>query len=212
AQSQAGRGYPSVARFECTAGTPTPWPESTMNAPTQGQACLGGSATSIRARPCLVRARPPLLVPQLFEGREANRPPGSSASRRVLRRCRRFRGESNEGKSARGARRSRRGAGRGVRCTDLFLRSDRRGPGVLAANLLHPRAGRADRLRLFRLGGVEGPPPPLEARARSRPRKLRRHPPGRHLRSPDTADRFAVGEDLVGPLVAVEREPTRSLP
>src|SRR5262249_29649414 len=67
-------------------------------------------------------------------------------------------------------------------------------------------------LRVLRLGGVEGAPAPLEARAGRRPRELRRHPPGRHLRLADAADRLALGEDLLGPLVAVEREPARALP
>src|SRR4029078_6727477 len=96
-------------------------------------------------------------------------------------------------------------------CADLLLRADGRRPGVLATDLLHPRADRADRLRLLRLGGVEGATPPLEERTGRRPRELRRDPPGRHLWRADAAYRLALGQDLMGALVAMEQEPARPL-
>src|SRR4029079_10776786 len=84
----------------------------------------------------------------------------------------------------------RRGADRGLGCADLLLCADGRRPGVLATDLLHPRADRADRLRLLRLGCVEGATPPLEERTGRRPRELRRDPPGRHLWRADAAYRL----------------------
>ena len=51
---------------------------------------------------------------------------------------------------------------------DLLLRADRRRPGPLAEDLLLPRPDRAHRLRLLRLGRLEGAAPPLEAAARAR--------------------------------------------
>ena len=51
----------------------------------------------------------------------------------------------------------------------------------------------------------------LWKRAR-RPRELRRRPPGRDLRLARPAHRLDLGEDLVGALVALEREPARALP
>ena len=59
---------------------------------------------------------------------------------------------------------------------------------------------------------LEGARPSLEARPERRPRELRRHPPGRHLRLPRPDDRLDLGEDLLGSLVAVEREPARAVP
>src|SRR5207244_341111 len=73
-------------------------------------------------------------------------------------------------------------------------------------------ADRADRLRLLRLGRAEGVPPSVEAPAGRRSRELRRDPPGRHLRRADASHGLDLGQDLVGPLVALEREPARPLP
>src|SRR5581483_7962079 len=92
------------------------------------------------------------------------------------------------------------------------LRPERRRPGVLAADLLPPRAARLHRLLLLRLGCVEGPPAPLEAARRRRPGELRRHPPGADRRLPRPRLGLALGEDLLGPLVALERGPARALP
>ena len=95
---------------------------------------------------------------------------------------------------------------------DLLLRAERRRPGLLAADLLLPRPDRPDRVRVLRLGRVEGAPAPLEGPRERRPRELRRDPPGRRLRLADAADRLDLGEDLVGRLVGLERRPARALP
>src|SRR6266849_5577489 len=101
--------------------------------------------------------------------------------------------------------------GRG-RCADRVLRAGGRRPGALAEDLLLPRPDRPDRLRLLRLGRVEGAASPLEAAARRRPRELRRHPPGRDLRRADADHRLDLGQDLVGRLVGLELEPARAPP
>src|SRR5437868_5429649 len=87
----------------------------------------------------------------------------------------------------------------------LLLRADRRGPGPLAADLLRPRAARADVVRLLRLGGVEGAQIPADAERAGGPRELRRDPPGRDLRRDDAAHRLDLGAHLVGRLVDVGR-------
>ena len=95
---------------------------------------------------------------------------------------------------------------------DLLLRADRRRPGLLAADLLLPCPDRAHRVRLLRLGRLEGAARALEARRTRRSRELRRDPPGRHLRRAHADHRLDLGARLLGCLVVVERGPARPLP
>src|SRR6185312_4525025 len=113
------------------------------------------------------------------------------------------------GSAARGTRRRAR-----VRLdrADLLLRARGRGSGSLPEDLLLPRPDRDHRLRLLRLGSLEGAARPVEAEAGRGPRELRRDPPGRDLRRADAPDGLALGEDLLGRLVDVEREAARALP
>ena len=76
-----------------------------------------------------------------------------------------------------------------------------RGPGHLAADLLHPRADRAHGLLLLRARRAEGAPPPLARGRAVRPRELRRDPSGHDLRRADADHRLDLGEGVVGRLV-----------
>src|SRR5262245_55642818 len=104
---------------------------------------------------------------------------------------------------------------RAPRCGDrarLLLRAARRRPGHHAEGLLHPRADCPDRVRVLRLGCVEGARAPAHACSRRRSRELRGDPPGRDLRRAHARDRLDVGARLVGDLVDVELEPARDVP
>src|SRR4029078_9363443 len=99
----------------------------------------------------------------------------------------------------------------GVDCADLFLRARGR-RRAQPEDLLLPRPDRLHVLRVLRLGWLEGAPPPLEARGERRPRELRGHSPGGHLRRADARDGLDLGALPLGPLVGVEGGPARALP
>ena len=73
-----------------------------------------------------------------------------------------------------------------------------RGPGHLAADLLHPRPDRADGVLLLRARGVEGASPALARRRAVRPRELRRDPPGDDLRRAHADHRARSGRGRRG--------------
>ena len=70
--------------------------------------------------------------------------------------------------------------------------------GDPAADLLRPRPDRADRVRVLRLGRVEGAAAALDARRALRPRELHRRPPGDDLRRAHARHRLDLGEDTRG--------------
>src|SRR4029078_6725860 len=107
------------------------------------------------------------------------------------------------------ARLERRRRARECPRADLLLRAAGRRPGPHAEDLLHPRADRADLVRVLRLGRLEGADTPANARGRGRPGELRRDPPGRDLRRPDARHRLDLGEGVVGDLGDVELETAR---
>ena len=95
----------------------------------------------------------------------------------------------------------------------LLLGARGRRPGLLPADLLLPRAGRADRVRVLRLGRVEGAAAALDAgSARYDLESYAAIHHGRHLRRADARDRLDLGQDLLGRLVELGRAPARALP
>ena len=76
--------------------------------------------------------------------------------------------------------------------------------GLSAEDLLHPRADRADRLRVLRRGAWKAFLHLWKRPSGAGSRELCGDPPGRHLRSPDARHRLDLGQDLVGALVDVE--------
>ena len=94
----------------------------------------------------------------------------------------------------------------------VLLGARRADRGLPAADLLHPRPHRADRIRLLLLGGVEGLRLLLDARTALRPGELHGRAHGRHLRDPHARHRLDLGADLLGSVVDVERAPARALP
>ncbi len=94
----------------------------------------------------------------------------------------------------------------------LLRRAERREPGLLAADLLLPRLDRDDGVRVLHRRRLEGAAASVEARSARRPRELRLRPPGHHLRRDGAPHRLDLGEDLVGPLVGVERGRARPVP
>src|SRR5439155_3987075 len=88
----------------------------------------------------------------------------------------------------------------------LLLRAGGRG-WTEPEDLLLPCRYRSHRIRLLRVGRLEGPARALEAGRGSGPRELRCDSPGRDLRCADTRDRLDLGALPLGTLVGMARRP-----